>query len=176
MSAVELGRKIVAEAKEKMRQAEFSRKKVAETENEEEDSEVCQLTEDVVLEVYGGKRKRSDSMDTAGPTPCLTPKKLDTRESPTVVLKRWIEEGYNIGWPKKCTFEDDDTSEEMPYYDNKLSIHGKKSALECHGCGNHARTLRNLMWYDTGDDGTQLCGKCDNIFYDEYIKHRTLNK
>ena len=75
--------------------------------------------------------------------------------SPTKVLKRWMEEGYNVGWPKK---EGCESSEEANY-----------NPLECHGCGNHVRTLRNLMWYDTGDDGTQLCRKCDSIFYEEYI-------
>ena len=26
--------------------------------------------------------------------------------------------------------------------------------------------------YDTGGDGTQLCGNCDIIFYDKYISDR----
>ena len=137
------------------RKSKMDAKKVAENQMQknydgETNAEVSQLT--------AGKRKRSDSIETSAPTL----KKLDSRDSPTIVLKKWIEEGYNIGWP--------DLPEKEELYDTD------EDALKCHGCGHHARTLRHLMWYDTGGDGTQLCGSCDMIFYDEYIKHRTSNK
>ena len=34
-------------------------------------------------------------------------------------------------------------------------------ALLCHGCNNYQRQVQNLVWYDTGGDGTQYCFRCD---------------
>jgi len=184
MSAKELGVLTVAAGKAGMIPIDYLlKKKVAEKEikkkaDGEINAEVSQLTADNMLEIHGSKRKRSDSIETFAPTP----KKLDGRESPTIVLKKWIEEGYNIGWPDLPEDEELPNVEEfydpneLPSHDRKLNIHGNSDALECHGCGHHARSLRHLMWYDTGGDGTQLCGSCDMIFYDEYIKYRVSNK
>ncbi|MAD25653.1 MAG: hypothetical protein CMO44_15950 [Verrucomicrobiales bacterium] len=168
MSAKELGVLTVAAGKAGMIPIDYLlKKKLAEKEiKKKADGEI------------NGKRKRSDSVETSAPTP----KKLDGRDSPTIVLKKWIEEGYNIGWPdlpedaELPNVEEFYDPNELPSHDRKLNIHGNSDALECHGCGHHARTLRHLMWYDTGGDGTQLCGSCDMIFYDEYIKHRASNK
>jgi hypothetical protein len=185
MNAKDLGIITVAAGKAGMIPIDYIlKKKVAENEittkeNAFVDEEVSQLTKDTMLELYGGKRKRSDSIDTSGPTP----KKSDTRESPTVVLKRWIEEGYDIGFPPHEVYssnsegdESDDNSDEPAWRDRKGYLHGNKAVLECHGCSHRALTPKHLMWYDTGDGGTQLCGSCDMIFYDEYIKHRMSNK
>lgn len=158
------------------RKSKMNAKKVAENQMQKNDDgeinpEVSQLTVD-------NKRKRSDSIETSAPTS----KKLDSRESPTIVLKKWIKEGYNIGWPdlpedaELPNVEEFYDPDKLPSHDRKLNIHGNSDALECHGCGHHARTLLHLMWYDTGGDGTQLCGSCDMIFYDAYIKHRASNK
>ncbi len=184
MSAKELGVLTVAAGKAGMIPIDYLlKKKVAENQMQKNDdgetnAEVSQLTADNMLEIHGSKRKRSDSFETSAPTP----KKSDGRESPTIVLKKWIEEGYNIGWPDLPEDEELPNVEEfydpneLPSHDRKLNIHGNSDALECHGCGHHARSLRHLMWYDTGGDGTQLCGSCDMIFYDQYIKHRASNK
>ena len=163
MSAKELGVLTVAAGKAGMIPIDYLlKKKVAENQMQKNDdgetkAEVGHLTADNMLEIHGSKRKRSDSIETSAPTP----KKLDSRESPTIVLKKWIEEGYNIGWPD---LPEKDTDED------------NNDALECHGCSHRSLTPRHLMWYDTGGDGTQLCGSCDMIFYDEYIKHRASNK
>jgi len=34
-------------------------------------------------------------------------------------------------------------------------------ALLCHGCNRYQRQVQNLVWYDTGGDGTQYCFRCD---------------
>ena len=34
-------------------------------------------------------------------------------------------------------------------------------SLLCHACNKYQRELRNIVWYDTGGDGTQYCLKCN---------------
>ncbi len=159
MSAKELGVLTVVAGKAGMLPMDYllkmkvDKNEITTKENAVVDEEVSQLTEDTMLELDGGKRKRSDSVDTCGPTP----KKLDTRESPTIVLKRWIQEGRDIGWPG------------VPV-EKRIEMEKR-----CHGCGHKPTNVRLLMWYDTNRVGTQLCGSCDMIFYDEYIKHRVIN-
>lgn len=155
MNAADLGKQMVEEAKEKMKQQELQKKQLEESKMKEKDGN-SQLTENVMLEMYGDdapnikKRPRStgsfDSMDTSPPTP--SPKRVKREDSPTAQLKRWIEDG-----------EHESGEEEERVY-NGISKEEKENHL-CHACGYTQRDLSNLVCYDDEYGGTQYCKPCD---------------
>ena len=50
---------------------------------------------------------------------------------------------------------------EAPVTLGRIANYYNDPALLCHGCNNYQRQVQNLVWYDTGGDGTQYCFRCD---------------
>ena len=159
MNAADLGKQMVEEAKEKMKQQELQKKQLEENKMKEKDGNP-QLTENVMLEMYGDdapnikKRPRStgsiDSMDTSPPTP--SPKRVKRGDSPTAQLKRWIEDGEH----------ESEEEEEEEYAHNGMSKEEKEKHL-CHACGYTQHDLKNLAYYEDEYGGTQYCKPCDKV-------------
>ena len=156
MSATDLGRKMVEEAKKKMKQ-QLKKEQLEEKKIKEVNCNP-QLTKNVMLEMYGNdtpnikKRPRStrsfDSIDTSPPTP--SPKRVKMEDSPTAVLKRWIEA---VGY---------ESEEEEGYTHNGISNKEKENHL-CHACGYIQHDLKNVVWYDNEYGGIQYCKPCDRV-------------
>lgn len=50
---------------------------------------------------------------------------------------------------------------EAPVTLGRIANYYNDPALLCHGCNNYQRQVQNLVWYDTGGDGTQYCFRCN---------------